>query len=161
MVRRGWWIAVLWLGWPGCGPTAAEIKTARDASYQASPREVYAVAEQETAASYPIGERLPDELVFATVPQWFTDNGRQSRAPEDEQKKAGNMQVSFAVLVSAEGAGAKILITGGAVDYVPGKREPLQLDESALPSWVSARIDKLRVRIHKRVQATLASPPAK
>lgn len=144
--------------WFACGPTAAEIKTAREATYDVSPREIYVVAEQETTAWYVIGERMPDELVFATAPQWFTDSGRASKAPDAEQKKAGNMQVSFAVLVTAEGSGSRVLVSASAIDYDVDKPEPRQLEEGALPKWINDRVDKLRVKIHKRVQAMRAAP---
>lgn len=157
-MRVGVWIAIALIA---CGPTAAEIKLARDATYAATPADVFALAEQETARAYPIGERMPEENVFATVPQWFTDAGRQSHAAEAEQKKAGNLQLSFAILVTAEGSGTKVLVTPSAIDYLPGKPEPRTLDETALPKWIIDRANKLRVQIHKRVQAKLAAPAAK
>lgn len=156
-MRVGAWVVVVMACGMACGPTAAEIKTARAATYEITPREVYAAAEKETARSYRLGERMPDELVFATAPQWFTDRGRPSRVPDDEQKKAGNMQVSFAVLVTAEGSGSKVLVTASALDYVKDKPDPQQLDEAALPKWLNDRTDKLRVQIHKRVQAMLSA----
>jgi|SRR5688500_1934497 len=144
-----------------CGPTAAEIKTAREATYPASPDDVYKLAEEETAKSYPIAERMPDERVFATQPMWFSDHGRHSDDPDDVQRKAGNMQVSFVVLVTAEGAGAKLLVTPKTVDYVPGKDKPSELaaDDPKLPKWIRGRADKLQVAIHKRVTKAGASPP--
>ena len=136
-----------------CGPTAAEIKTAKEATYVASPDEVYKLAEAETAKSYTIAERMPDERVFATQPIWFSDKGRTSNDPENAQRKAGNMQVSFVVLVMAEGAGAKLLVTPKTVDYEPGKDKPRELaaDDPKLPKWIRVRADKLQVAIHKRV----------
>jgi hypothetical protein len=146
----------------GCGPSSAQIKEANDATYSATPQEVFAISEKVTAESYPIGERMADELVFATAPIWFTDAGRQSRDPEDAQKQKGNLQLSLAVLVSADGAGAKVSVSATAVDYEPGKPEPNKLDTAdKLPKWINDRVDKLRVAIHERVQSATKQRSAK
>ena len=146
-----------------CGPSAAEIKTAKDASYAANAQEVYRVAEEETAKSYSIAERMPDELIFATKPQWFSDRGRSSDDSDEAQKKAGHMQVSFVVLVMPEGENrAKVSVSAKAVDYEPNKPKPKQLStEDKLPKWVIDRANKLQVTLHKRLSSLKpgAAPP--
>ena len=142
-----------------CGPTAVEIKTAKDARYDASAQDVYAQAEAETATTYEIGERLPDELIFATVPSWYSDNGRLSRDAEDAQKTAGNMQVSFVVVVSVEVTKTAVIVTPKVIDYTPGVAKPTDIgpNDPKLPAWITKRADELQVAIHKRIQAKL--PP--
>jgi hypothetical protein len=139
-----------------CGPSAAEIKQAREASYDATPQDVYKTAEDVTASSYTIAERMPDEYVFATQPVWYSDNGRESDGSAPEQRKAGNMQVSFVVLITPEGERrAKVLVTAKALDYTPGRPKPRELQDKQLPKWIVGRADKLQYAIHKR----LASRP--
>ena len=151
-MKLGGWTAVMVVA---CGPTAVQIKTAKDATSAVSVQDVFAAAEQETANSYPIGERLPTEGVFGTVPQWFTDSGRASRAPEAEQIKAGNVLLTFAVLVFDDGSGTKVSVQASIVDHVPGPQPTTrELVEGApdFPAWATGRADKLRVAIHQRVQ---------
>jgi hypothetical protein len=149
---RGVWVAIVLAA---CGPSAAQIKAANEATYASTPQNVFAISEQVTSKQYSIGERMPDELVFATKPIWFTDAGREHRDPDDAQRKAGNVQLSLAVLVTAEGDGARVVINATALDYEPGKSEPRKLEtRDKLPKWINDRVDRLRVAIHERLQAS-------
>jgi hypothetical protein len=58
-----------------CGPSAAELQTAKLAHYNGSPDELYAIAQQAAAEDYKIGEQDPAGHRFATVPQWYNPEG--------------------------------------------------------------------------------------
>jgi len=56
-----------------CGPSAAEIKTAQTATYNATPEQVLGIAEEVAQESYKIGDVSRDG--FVTVPRWFGPEG--------------------------------------------------------------------------------------
>jgi hypothetical protein len=50
----------------------------------------------------------------------------------------------------------KVNVTPSAIDYEPKKPEPKRLEDTAVPTWVQQRADKLRVALHRRLQTLSA-----
>jgi hypothetical protein len=141
----------------GCGPSAAEIQTAKDATYHGSPAEIFAIAEQVAAQTYKIGDRDPDALIFMTQPQWYSPEGGRQSAGVDDYVQLDDRSVQLALFVQVV-APAKdrisIKITPKTFQYISGSPKPRELapEDPNLPSWIHGRVDSLTYEIYKAAQ---------
>lgn len=149
-------VALLWVG---CGPSAAEIKTAKSASYSGSRAEMFDIVMATTAETYQIGDaqRSDEEYALITAPQWYTaEGGRQSAGAGDMvQIGGGSVRVQLIVkLVGTDMERALVTVTPKTFQHVSGSPQPRELtpDDPNLPGWVSGRVDSLHMAIHKSLQ---------
>ncbi len=142
-----------------CGPSAAEIKTARSASYTGTPAEIFDGVMAAVSDTYQIGDakRDGDQYALVTVPQWYNaEGGRESAGAGDVvQVRGGSVQVRFVVeLVSTDASHFVVTVTPKTFQVVSGSPQPRELtpDDPNLPGWVVGRVDTLHLAIHKRLQ---------
>lgn len=139
-----------------CGPSSAQIKTAKTAQYAASSNQILDVAIQVAQRTYKIGDVDPQRGAFATVPQWYSAEGmRRGTSNEGNgdyvNTQGGDVQVSFAVEVVETAPGrVAVTITPDTVQLVAGSPQPRPLtpDDPNLPPWILGRVDTLAVEIY-------------
>ncbi len=136
---------VAWL--VACGPSSSEIKTARDATYDADPHQLFAIAAEVADEWYGLRRVDTERLELETSWHGYT----------------------FAGDPGIDGAGAKVKITFIVRAFVPEGEQRAVVhvtpiiqsslktrragSRDDLPPWVTARADMLSVAIYERVKS--------
>lgn len=144
-----------------CGPSSAEIKTAKTTMYSGPAAEMFKLMIDTTAETYKVADAHQvgelDDYELLTAPQWYTpEGGRESAGTGDFVNLVdGSIQLSLIVQLSRRDNG-KLLVTVTPKTFqdVSGSPKPreLQPDDPNLPGWVQGRADSLQLEIHKRLQ---------
>jgi hypothetical protein len=139
-----------------CGPSAAEIKTAKSAGYAADATTLFAEIQAVTAETYKIAEVDDLNYVIVTVPQWYNpEGGRQSAGAGDVvQVVDRSVQVMMVVRLLGTEGNFMVEVMPKTFQYIAGSPKPRELkpDDPNLPGWVEGRVDSLHLEIHKRLQ---------
>jgi hypothetical protein len=147
-----------------CGPSSAEIKTARTSMYVGPPEAMFKTIIDTTAETYKIADahrvgedELANEYELITEGQWYNpEGGRQSAGAGDfVQLVDRSIQLSLIVqLTQREGNRYLVTVTPKTFQHVSGSPKPRELapDDPNLPGWVQGRVDTLQFEIHKRLQ---------
>jgi hypothetical protein len=147
----------------GCGPSSAQLKTAKTAKYKAEPTEIFRLAVAATAETYKVAEADETKLRLQTVPQFYSSEGqRQSAGAEGfTQIGAGSVRLELVVEVVDMGEGkVAVAITPTTFQTIDGSPKPRELkpDDPNLPPWILGRVDTLALAIYERAK-TFASAP--
>lgn len=142
-----------------CGPSAAQIHTARTARYQVElPAAYAAVLDALTAQHYQL--RISDRArgLFVTTSRYYEPDGTTS----GEHVDAGAINFGLAVEVSGdETCRAISILPVATLRRGDGLlRDPLATDDPRLPGWVEGKIDSLYVAIHARLKDHAVTPRA-
>src|SRR5512139_1440397 len=144
-----WLGLVFLLVMAACGPSGAEVKTAKLAQYSAQPQTLFDIAIQVAQADYKIGETDAATGQFMTEPQFYSkEGGRQSPgAGGYVNMGGGSIQLSLIVEIVKSEQGHAIVVTPKTFQVVGGSPKPRELapDDPSLPGWVSGRVDALAV----------------
>lgn len=151
---------VLVLALVACGPSAAEIKTAKTTTYQMAGTDLLQVAEQAAQEEYKLGDVSEQDLAFITLPRWYSPEGdlQSPGAGGFVQMDNHSVQVAFVVQVTElAGGDCAVTVTPKTFQYISGSPKPRELaaDDPNLPGWVNGRADKLALEIYE-----LAKPHA-
>jgi hypothetical protein len=137
-----------------CGPSAAELKTAKETTYQMKPTDLLELAQNVARDQYKIGDVDEGHYAFATQPNFYSPEG------DLESPGAGgflnlvdrSVKVSFTVQVVELGGGdVAVTVTPKTFQYLKGSPQLRELapDDLALPPWVHGRADDLALAIYK------------
>jgi hypothetical protein len=148
-------LAVVVVAAMACGPSNAEVKTARTASYHATPANLLEIAQQVTSETYQVASRTDDELV--TAPRFYSATGEleSTGAGNVVQVRAGSVRVVFHIKVVPSGAEwFAIEVTPDTLQVVEGSPQPRHLapDDPYLPPFVLGRADSLALAIYERAK---------
>jgi hypothetical protein len=140
-----------------CGPSAAEIKTAKSAGYSGDPGEMFDIIEATTAQTYKIGEVVREgELALATVPQWYNPEGGRQSSGAGDYVQVSDRSIQLSMIVRLVDADRRFVVTvePKTFQHISGSPQPRELrpDDPNLPGWVSGRVDSLHLEIHKALQ---------
>lgn len=150
-------VLVAWIAAAACGPSSAEIRTAKTATYQTSAMDMYKVALETAAEDYKIGETNDEQAVFATVPQWYSpEGGRQSTGAGDfVQLDDRSVQLSLVVeVVELDDQHVAVKVTPVTMQHLSGSPQPRELapDDPNLPGWVTGRAESLQLAIYNHAK---------
>jgi hypothetical protein len=145
------WLAVA-LG--ACGPSIAEIKTAKETTYRMKPVEMLDLAERVAQDQYKIGDVDDAHHTFATQPKFYSPEG------DLESPGAGgflnlvdrSVKVHFIVqVVEFAGDDVAVTVTPKTFQYLKGSPQLRELgaDDPGLPPWIHGRADDLAIAIYK------------
>jgi hypothetical protein len=156
------WLVML-LVVAGCGPSNAQIKTAKTAQYTASVDTIYDIALAVAQENYNVVDAERGNGRFITAPQFYSaEGGRQSAGADDMvMVGAGSVQVQLLVeVVAADGKQVAVTVTPRTFQVVSGSPKPRELapDDPSLPPWVLGRADALQVAIYERAKGYASSP---
>jgi hypothetical protein len=140
-----------------CGPSSAEIKTAKTATYQTSRHEMFDIAVAAAVEDYKIMERDLESTTFATMPQWYNpEGGRESSGAGDTvQIVDRSVNLHFIVqIVELEDKTVAVSVEPKTFQHLSGSPKPRELkpDDPNLPSWVSGRAETLQLAIYNRAK---------
>ena len=145
-----------------CGPSSAEVKTAKAAHYTGNAPEMFDIIEQTVAENYKIGDaRRSSEndsgFILATVPQWYSPEGGRESAGTGGFVNITDHSINLSIaveLMAADGGGYVVVVTPKTFQALTGSPQPRELkpDDPNLPGWVQGRVDELALAIHKRLE---------
>jgi hypothetical protein len=140
-----------------CGPTAAEIKTAKTATYSADTSQIFQIALDVTKENYPIGGVDQDNYIIATRPRWYSKEGDLESAGAGgwAVTAPGSVLVQLYVKVFPVEGGVSVLVEPKTFEQVPGSPKPRELapEDPYLPPWILGRADSLQLAIYERAKA--------
>ena len=157
--------AALLVSAAGCPPSAAQIKTARDAHYRGPPESLLQGAEEAaTEQHYKIRESNPDAGAFITLDKvWSPEGETESTGAGDAiQVRDKSIIIAFVVRVVAAGHDQFAIQIEPKIRRMYASRpnlDDLEPDDPSLPGWVGGKTDELTVAIHDKL-AAFAAPAA-
>jgi hypothetical protein len=137
-----------------CGPSSAELKTARDTTYQAPPATLFAAAKAATqAAHYDIKLEDPDNMKLVTDPKWYTPEGQPDASVGNNisQYQQDSINLGFVVELPKSGADSyKLSITRVVLRKhgLSSNPETMDPEDPAVPPWVAGKASALELGIH-------------
>jgi len=140
----------------GCGPSNAQIQTAKAAQYKAPGQTLLDVAIQVAQQKYKVGAVDAQTLTFATVPQFYTKEGGRISASNEftgdfVNVKEGSVQLTLVVeIVATDPEHVVVNITPKTLQMLKGSPQPRPLlpTDPDLPPWIPGRVDALAVAIY-------------
>lgn len=150
-------VLVAWIAVAACGPSSAEIRTAKTATYQTSLGEMFRLAIEAASEDYKIGQIDEATATFSTQAQWYSaEGGRQSSGAGDfVQIENGSVNVHFVVELVEMGEGRiAVNVTPKTFQHVGGSPQPRELtpDDPNLPGWVTGRTESLQLAIYNHAK---------
>ncbi len=147
-------ISLMALG--ACGPSSAQIKTAKTAEYKAPSSQILDIAVQIAQRTYQVNDIDPQKSTFTTAGQWYSaEGGRRGTTNEGngDYVHAGGGDVNLRLEVQVLGARlgrVVVVITPHTLQLVAGSPQPRELkpDDPNLPPWVNGRVDSLAMDIY-------------
>jgi len=146
-----------------CGPSDAQIRTAKTATYATEPQRVFELAMDAARESYKIGGVDQARLVFATVPRVYNpDGGLESTGADDYlhfQDHSMRVSLLVEIVVTADHHVA-VTVTPRAQELLAGSPKPRDIapDDPALPGFVHGRVDALAYAIFERAKPYYVAP---
>ena len=140
-----------------CGPSAAELKTAKTTTYRINARDMLALAADVAQETYPIGSVNEGEHSFITAPRWYGPEGdlESPGAGGFVNLRDRSVEVAFIVQVVEYGGGdVAVTVTPKTFQKLGGSPKPRELspDDPYLPSFVHGRADQLAIDIYNKAK---------
>ncbi|MBP9206832.1 MAG: hypothetical protein KBG28_22865 [Kofleriaceae bacterium] len=155
------------LGLAACGPSAAQVKVAKEARYKASVDVIFDVAVLVAKEQGKLFGVDPESRVVVTLPRWHKPDGGLESAGVGDAVLVGDgaLLVALKIMVVDDDAGLV------RVDVVPvverfrmgqSQHDVLAPDDPSMPGWVLGKVDAMALAIHQRakVHAVPAAAPA-
>jgi hypothetical protein len=143
----------------GCGPSTAEIKTAKSTTYVGDAAEIANAVQQVVSETYKVGDagRTEETFRIVTTEQWYSpEGGRQSSGADDfVQLVDRSIMLQMIVdIVPTASDRVVIQVTPRTMQHISGSPKPRELapEDPNLPGWVTGRVDQLHHDIYKGLQ---------
>lgn len=164
-MRMSWLLTLVFAALAACGPSNAQIKEAKAASYQTAPPRLLDVALQVAQRDYKVGPIDIEGAQFATESQWYSAEGMRISAYTDGRGEfvnagGGDVQVTLIVRVRDVDMGRVVVqVIPKTFQLVAGSPRPRELvpDDPNLPPWVLGRANTLQLAIHEEAKKLFAT----
>jgi len=143
-----------------CGPSSAELKTARDTTYKGPPAALFAGAKAAIDTQhYKIKLEDPDGLKLVTEPIWYTPDGTAdigSVGNNISQYQQDSINLGFVVELPKSGADSyklsvtRIVLRKHGLSSNPETMDP---EDPAVPPWVAGKGSTLEIALHDALKA--------
>ena len=151
---------VLVLGLVGCGPSNAQMRSAKTTVYKLPGKSMLDLAIQVAQIDYKVspGGMEIDALKFSTDPQWYNPEGGRISPSGDatggEWVNAGGGDVNVQLVVQVRPISddtVAVEVTAHTLQLVAGSPQPreLTMDDPNLPPWIHGRVDTLAYSIYE------------
>lgn len=138
-----------------CGPSAAEIKRARTASYTCDRDTVIqAVVAEVEARQPPLAAVDGDRGIVLSEFRWHDRDGLRKKKGSAEVRE-GDVMFSVAAGIQPQGRGWVVLVVPRVLLHVTGSPRGKELikGDPEWPDWADGKADILYVALHKRLGA--------
>ena len=149
-----------------CGPSAQQVKTAREAQYRADGNVVFrAVVDAIADKRHKIAQADASTGAVATEPRWYEPDGTfEDKAADGERAMVehGSILLGFEVQVTPAGDTFTVTVTPRAVQVREGSAapHPLSANDPAMTSWIAGKTDDLYLAIYERLKPYAVKPGA-
>lgn len=161
MQKRVWlWLVVVSLLVFGCGASAQQLATMRNARYRISGSSLLAIAGLSIQSSYQIVVWRPnDDLNFLTAAHWYTPDGLRSNLRSDSHHP-GSVKLAFVVSTTDDATGSMLTVTPIAFmhDANAVKLWPLAPGRADWLPWIDGKTDALVEAIYHATQSYVVAP---
>lgn len=144
-----------------CGPSSAEIRTAKEAHYTLPLDVVFAAVHDVAKASYGVIDGNAEEGWVMTDGQWYAPEGGVEPKTEGGQF-VGDRSVFFQMEIHVRGTEGDwtIEVIPRAMQNISGSPQARELapDDPAMPGWAHGRVDNMYVAIYDRLKAQQPKP---
>lgn len=146
-----------------CGPSSAQIKSAKTAQYKAPPATIYELAKLAASDDYKIGDETPSMYTFITAAQFYSrEGGRESPGADGivQTSTFGSVRVQLIVQVVDVDHHAVVTVTPKVYETVTGSPQlrELKVGDPSIPPWVGGRVDALAIAIYERAKQYIEKP---
>lgn len=160
-------IAACALALGGCGPSAAQVRQAREARYYGDRDEVFRMVAEHVAEDHELEAIDADTAQLLTKGRWYEAGGNlEDRETQPDGDEAvilhhGSMLLAFAVRVVGDRPSVQVVVKPVIDQWFAGATSlyRMQPDDTDVPGWVGVRADELQIAIHGRLRKRLAMPP--
>ena len=148
---------LLALALAACGPSAAEIKTAKTTTYKMKASDMLELAENVARNDYGIADVDAENHSFITKPKFYSPEGdlESPGAGGFVQMRDRSVEVSFIVQVVEFGGGdVSVTVRPKTFQVISGSPKPRELtpDDPNLPPFVTGRADQLTLDIYREAK---------
>jgi len=145
-----------------CGPSAAKLKTAREARYKAEPATLFAGIKQATQSNYKIIAADEAAFMLKTEPRWYTPEGQVDTSWGNNIARLQENSINFSVVVrlvkaSADSYTVNVEPVALRLRGLSSKPEAVDLQDPSVPGWVQGKVDSLQLTIHERLEGYAVS----
>lgn len=151
-----------------CGPSAVQLRAARDARYQGSREEVLGKARAAVAPSYAVEAMDEAAGTIVTAPRWYEPDGGNLGTGDTDREggmavrtEAGSVSLAFRIRVAGDAPPYRVLVEPIAKQKRSNYSALYEyaVDDPALPGWVTGKVDNLQLEIHDRLERSVAVAP--
>lgn len=143
-----------------CGPSAAQLRAAREARYAGSREEILRLAQAAVEPSYPVSSTDPDTGTITTMARIYEPDGSYLGTGDQDRKggfliatESGQVVLSFEIHVVGDESPFQVIVEPVAEQsrsnysalyrYLP--------DDPAMPGWIVGKVEKLQLEVHERM----------
>jgi hypothetical protein len=139
-----------------CGPSAAQVKTAREARYKGDPATLYAAVKAATESDYKIAVSDDAAFMLRTEGRWFTPDGQVDKTRGRDISRLQENSINFVAIVRLIKADDAYTVSVEPVAQrirgLSSTPEPLDMKDPSVPGWVHGKVDSLQLAIHERLK---------
>ncbi len=146
-----------------CGASSGEVRTAREAKYDAQASVVFEAMRQAADEKYGIAAWDEGLGTLTTQPMWFTAEGAAAgRGTEDHptQLKDDMVHLTFDLAIVGSEPPFQVQIKPVALRLVSFSSNMQPLNENDMPYWVQDKVDGLYLAIHGKLEGSVVTPEA-
>jgi hypothetical protein len=136
-----------------CGPSSAQIKTARTARYHSTASATFQAAVSALASNdYKVAAADPVSGKARTVDRWYEYDGTYVAKDSQDQivTKDKMIDLTIQVAVVADGDAFRVEVTPYAMQFRDGYSQLTELkpDDPAMSGWISGKVDNIYISIY-------------
>jgi hypothetical protein len=149
-----------------CGPSAGQLKTAREARYQGTRDEVFFAVSQALAMEKEKVDKLDAEQgAVLTVGHWYEPDGTsEDRAlgKDSVQVQDGSIYLAFVVTVVGDAPPYGVMVEPTVDQFRNGYSALYHMTptDPQLPGWVKGKVDDLQLGLYSHLKSRVVTAPA-
>ncbi len=149
---------ILLVAFAACGPSSAEVRTAKTTVYTIDGGQLLAIAQQAAGdQNYKLGAVDDGHLLFETQPKFYSSEGDLQSPGADNFTRVDNHSVKVSFVVEVEEVSERhfaVRVTPHTYQYIAGSPQmrPLEPADPNLPPWILGRADSLSLAIYDRAK---------
>ena len=151
-------VPLLLLAFAACGPSSAELRTAKTTVYTVDGGQLLSLAQQAAGDEhYKLGAVDDGHLMFETDPKFYSSEGDLQSPGASDFTRVDNHSVKVSFVVELQEISERqfaVRVTPHTYQYIAGSPQmrPLEPADPNLPPWVLGRADSLQIAIYDRAR---------
>ncbi|MEZ4398622.1 MAG: hypothetical protein R3B06_01290 [Kofleriaceae bacterium] len=146
-----------------CGPSAAQIKTARTAQYNTTASAAFQAGVAALPANgFKIDQADPVAGRALSQARWFERDGTSAAKDANGNPRVadGAVVVAFEIGVVSEGSTVSVKVVPHVQQHRDGLSAtvPLAEDDPSMPGWIHGMLDNIYLDIYNKLKASAVAP---